>query len=125
MGKKKAPGQLLAEAYEVAQEYIRNETWKSEENACRALRRRCPAFSEEECRESFDKACKLFADTRSFVDKKSRLLWQRWKELPEKRRPLDLSVDDLAKTLADKRPGFPAPVYRDCLVTIFVYYHVM
>lgn len=72
-------------------------------------------------------ALKLHAEAVAFVAENRNLFRERWDALTTpmlKRATGEISIDDLLPDLERRCPGFPDPIYRTLMQSIFLWYHL-
>ena len=107
--------------------FLRNGKWKTEANAVRALHRKHPESSIEECEEAFNDGVKLYHACMAFVQEHADTLWVRWRAVPESgsKCAAMMRVDDLVPLLHDLVPGFPPTTYEHRIQGMFFFWHVL
>ena len=114
-------------AYQYADWFIRNKKWKSEANAVRALNRKQPKCSTEECENVFNDGMALYHASIAFVEENVDELWARWRAIPESNDKCAamMCVDDLIAALRKQVPGFPDTTYERAIQGTFFFWNVL
>ena len=113
--------------YQYADWFLRNKQWKSEANAVRALCRKQPKCSPEECESAFKVGMALYHASISFVEDNVQTLWERWRAIPESNDKCAamMNVDDLIAPLRKQIPGFPDTTYESAIQGTFFFWNVL
>lgn len=114
-------------AYKHADWFLRNNKWKTEANAVRALNRMQPKFSSAECEIAFKDGLALYNASIAFVQENADTLWDRWQAIPASNDKCAamMCVDDLVAPLRDRVPGFPMTTYESAIQGTFFFCHVL
>lgn len=115
-----------ADAAQHADWFVRNRRWKTESGAVRALHRKHPEVSQEQCSVAFAEGVQLYHAAVAFVEEHAETLWQRWGAIPDSNSKGAASIDvrDLAGQLARRAPGFPPSTYEGMIGGLFLWWHV-
>ena len=118
--------QLREDAAEHAEWFVRNRQWKTEAGAIRALARKHPEESPQECSAAFAEGVRLYHAAMAFINENADTLWERWNAVPPSNSKSAASIDvsDLADQLAQRVPGFPRTTYETMLAGLFFWWHV-
>ena len=114
----KAAEDLLDTAFDVARRYKSFGSYGSEAVAVRALHRRCPGFSKDQCRDAFHQALHLFETTSEVVTHHQEELLANW-QTPER---VDSGSIDAA--IQQRCPGFSVSTCRSAWGWVFVWHHL-
>jgi hypothetical protein len=113
---------LLNVAWDVALRYRAHDSYGSEENACRALSRRCPGCTPLRYRRAFRKAVALYDRAEKLVNAHRETLWRRWQALQTTNASLDTRF--IVDALKERIPGFSASVYSQAVGWVFFWHHL-
>jgi hypothetical protein len=110
-------GELLDVAFDVARRYIEFGEYGSKERARKALKRRCPGFSEGQYANALDKAVRLLEVSIEVVRERSEALWQRY-------RAQALRFDDITGEVKVRCGGFRRSTYESAAGWVFFWHHL-
>jgi hypothetical protein len=90
----------------------------SRKNACRAIRKRCPGFTDTQCENALDKALTLYDAVHDLVERNSKAVWDEYHRVG----------NDVAKMfdtdLRDRFPGFQLATFHYAVGMTFYYWHM-
>ncbi|HEY0072765.1 MAG TPA: hypothetical protein VGB77_01595 [Abditibacteriaceae bacterium] len=114
--------ELRSVAWDVARRFVEFGSYGSKIKACRALKRRCKGFTDEEYLVAFEESVALLKTAMEIVANNAELLWQQWQAQQGERKQIEFQGID--EELHQQHPQFSLSLCQLTLNWVFFWHHL-